>query len=38
MFPTEAWDFAPTLGWEFPPNRAGYLDFWQFSGIGTFLD
>jgi hypothetical protein len=38
MFPTEAWDSPPTLGWENPPLRHLLHNFPQFSGIGTLLD
>jgi hypothetical protein len=38
MFPTGAWDFSPTLGWENPPSVNFPRSFPQFSGIGTLLD
>jgi hypothetical protein len=38
MFPTEAWDYAPTVGWQNPPLDPLGEFFWRFSGIGTLLD
>jgi hypothetical protein len=38
MFPAQAWDSTPTLGWEIAPFGACEVNFPQFSGIGTFLD
>jgi hypothetical protein len=38
MFPTDAWQIPPTLGWENPPTDAVANSFPQFSGIGTLLD
>jgi hypothetical protein len=38
MFQAEAWDSAPTVGWEKPPIASIKRHFPQFSGIGTLLD
>jgi hypothetical protein len=38
MFQTEAWDFAPSLGWENLPFAYPQHHFWRFCEIGTVLD